>query len=200
MRLTWSPPLCQWHELLYKCKDMVHSQVLLRGALSAVASGWHWQRAIDRHCLQDRLCLQERQRGNVLFFFWLLTSIGFQTSSFGKHSTKTSFCLWAWWIIILDTADSFMYFIPTFFCMFHFLICIWSLKVRPIFEKQIWVIVECRHVHRTRVTTLPLKQRRELARPELRYTRRSSRWQRTMVMTCDGDRQNKMVIYIYMHM
>lgn len=142
MRLTWSPPLCQWHELLYKCKDMVHSQVLLRGALSAVASGWHWQRAIDRHCLQDRLCLQERQRGNVLFFFWLLTSIGFQTSSFGKHSTKTSFCLWAWWIIILDTADSFMYFIPTFFCMFHFLICIWSLKVRPTFEKQIWVIVE----------------------------------------------------------
>lgn len=57
---------------------MVHSQVLLRGALSAVASGWHWQRAIDRHCLQDRLCLQERQRGNVLFFFDYLLLLGFR--------------------------------------------------------------------------------------------------------------------------
>ena len=73
------PPLCQWHEL--------HSQVLLRGALSAVASGWHWQRAIDRHCLQDRWCLQERQRGNALFLdYWLLS--GFRLVVFARTAPR----------------------------------------------------------------------------------------------------------------
>lgn len=48
----------RWNDALLTLHS-VHLQlqpdaVLLRGALSAVASGWHWQRAIDRHCLQDK--------------------------------------------------------------------------------------------------------------------------------------------------